>query len=285
MTNFDINKFINSLVKSQQSLLLSMKNQYKINIDDSEFISNFSLNKKKIMELVFNNVELKIAFNSSEENNLQKKNEQTEGIKPTERIEENKEIETHQIIIKKKKPNKQQPKSIESIESIDSCKPTKMTIKKRKKTPKQFENEYAYFVYMCQSLSLDYYKYKLSNLWDSPAIIAKQTETNFISIRKKFDIELNIDILEDRKIAIYPKNLSNCTSIKYKKQYEFNNYTRKQTYNENIDNIEVIEWSFNDMEYLLDKNTNNVYDSESEVVIGIREYDTTNSLWYIKALD
>ena len=274
MTNFDINKFINSLVKSQQSLLLSMKNQYKINIDDSEFISNFSLNKKKIMELVFNNVELKIAFNSSEENNLQEEYEQTE------------EIEKHKFIIKKKKSNKPQPKSIESIDSNDSCnKPNKMIIKKRKKTPKQFDNEYSYFVYMCESLSLDYYKYKLSNLWDSPAIIAKQNETNFIRIRKKFDIELNIDILEDSKIAIYPKNISNCTSIKYKKQYEFNNYTRKQTYNENVDNIEVVEWTFNDMEYLLDKSTNNVYDPESEVVIGIREYDNTNNIWYIKSLD
>ena len=35
------------------------------------------------------------------------------------------------------------------------------------------------------------------------------------------------------------------------------------------------------MEYLLDKHTNNVYDPESEVVIGIRNYDTTNNLWYI----
>jgi hypothetical protein len=50
-----------------------MKNQYKINIDDIEFISNFSLDKNKIMELVFNNIELKVVFNGSEENNLQKK--------------------------------------------------------------------------------------------------------------------------------------------------------------------------------------------------------------------
>lgn len=282
MTNFDINKFINSLVESHQSLLLSMKNQYKINIDDSEFIYNFSLDKDKMMELVFNNVELKIAFNSSEENNLQKKNDQTEGIEATERIEEIEEIGKNKIIIKKKKHNNSH---IKTIESIDSCKPTKMTIKKRKKTPKQFDNEYAYFIYICESLSLDYYKYKLSNLWDSPAIIAKQNETNFIRIRKKFDIELNIDILEDRKIAIYPKKLSNCTSIKYKKQYEFNNYTRKQTYNENVDNIEVVEWNFHDMEYLLDKNTNNVYEPESQIVIGIRNYDKINNKWYIKAID
>ena len=270
MSNFDINKFINSVIDSQQSLLISMKNQYKINLDETEFISNFSLDKNKLMELVFENMELKIAFNSSKENNLQ------ENAFNSPNKEDIKDIP--KMFIKKKKNNKQN-KSIESyLENTN-----KMIIKKKRISPKQFDNEYAYFVYMCQSLSLEYYKYKLSNLWDSPAIIIKQTKNNLCNIRQKFDIELIIDILEDQQIAIYPKKINNSSSIKYTKQYEFNNYTRKQTYNDNVNNVEVLDWTFNDVEYLLDTHTNNVYDIDSQIIIGKREYDNSKNSWYIRS--
>jgi hypothetical protein len=76
--------------------------------------------------------------------------------------------------------------------------------------------------------------------------------------------------------------MNDSSSIKYYKQYEFNNFTKKQSYNENVDNVEVIEWTYNNNEYLLDKHTNNVYDPDSEVVIGIREYDNTDDIWFIR---
>lgn len=159
-----------------------------------------------------------------------------------------------------------------------------MKIKKKKGKkylePSKFDNEYKYFIYMCNKLSYDYYRLNLST-WQGPAILLND-KIQISKIKKQINIELNIDCTSNNSdlFVIYPKNKSEPESITYSNYYSLPNEVK-------INNIDVIEWSCNDIVYLIDKNNNNVYnnDIENSTIIGMRVYDSNSNTWYIKSIN
>jgi hypothetical protein len=70
MSEFDINKFINTIIENQNTLLINIKEHYNIVADNQEILNKFSLDKNKLLELVFKNLDMKITFNNNQENNF-----------------------------------------------------------------------------------------------------------------------------------------------------------------------------------------------------------------------
>ena len=130
-----------------------------------------------------------------------------------------------------------------------------------------FKNDYDYFIHICQTLNYPYYKYKSSCLWIGPALIIDKDQFNdkkIHSIKNKFTIKLNTDILDSTTIAIYPQKSFDHTCVSY--PY---NYNCKES-----DNIELKEWYYNEYIYYVD-DTNKVYSSDTMEYIGYRHYSNT----------
>ena len=138
---------------------------------------------------------------------------------------------------------------------------------------------------MCEQLSIDYYRYNLSNLWDGPAIIINN-KSKLKKYRNKIKIDLNVDILPNNYMAIYPKKKNNPNIITYNKNYIINSFNSsdRSDFSDRSD-IEVIDWIYNGTKYLLDKESNNIYSSETELVIGKRNYNYQVNKWYINNLN
>ena len=141
-----------------------------------------------------------------------------------------------------------------------------------RQSPKCFENHYKYFAYICETLKCHYYKYQSSCHWIGPALIINNKPTIIQYYRKRIKIPLNIDIISQDTIALFPKVKCHIDCIHYSE-----NYNVEERHYE----IEVIEWEYKKRIYHLDTETNNVYDPDTDFFIGRRDFKTTNKSWYI----
>jgi hypothetical protein len=273
MSNFNISQFTQQVCDYQKNLITSfLKNKPKkpINVD----VSQLQLDKTKIMELFIKNmgpIELPIKTNINI--NTEKKNKKNKKIPKKLKI---KSLEPSKHSEKKITIKKNQPSShIKKCSSNNkNNKNNKIIIKKKYMQPSDFNNNYEYFIYMCNKLKQDYYRYK-TNLWDGPAMIIKENTDLCKKLKNKINIDLNFDILINKCMAVYPSKYCSPNCISYTKEYvvcEDANNTKQQ--------IDVIEWNFNDRTYLLDTYTNNVYDPDTELKIGVRKYND-NEKWSI----
>lgn len=121
------------------------------------------------------------------------------------------------------------------------------------KPKKKVKNAFIYFTNICNKNNLKYYKYNASIFWTGPALILCNDlydDTSINRIKRKFrNIELNQDNL-GYKTAIYPKQNLNPNCVSYRYLYE----------NENNE-ICLIDWILDNQTFLLDESNNNVYDS------------------------
>ena len=273
MSNFNISQFTQQVCDYQKNLITSfLKNKPKkpINVD----VSQLQLDKTKIMELFIKNmgpIELPIKTNINI--NTEKKNKKNKKIPKKLKI---KSLESSKHSEKKITIKKNQPSShIKKCSSNNkNNKNNKIIIKKKYMQPSDFNNNYEYFIYMCNKLKQDYYRYK-TNLWDGPAMIIKENTDLCKKLKNKINIDLNFDILINKCMAVYPSKYCSPNCVSYTKEYvvcEDNKNTKQH--------IDVIEWNFNDRTYLLDTYTNNVYDPDTELKIGVRKYND-NEKWSI----
>ena len=138
----------------------------------------------------------------------------------------------------------------------------------------EFDNDFQYFVYMCDQLGYKYYKYSTSCLWIGPALIFnknKYSSTKLNSIKKKFDISLNTDILENNNIAIYPQKKFDYSTISYSRNY---NVKEQDT------ELNLKEWTCKGYSVYLDTD-NYVYDIDTMYKLGIRVYSNETHDWDI----
>jgi hypothetical protein len=293
MSTFQINDFLENLNKYHKTILTSIYSKYELQEFDVKyhhFIEDNQLEHTTLIKMMFDNISIKLNLDNitiekkTEPNpntniNYHKKKKRKLNIKTS--IDTN--IESKYI----QKPKiKHKPKKLVIMPS--NTIPNKSKKKFKIKTPihnsllNSFNNDYDYFAYKCQKLKLEYYHYNLSQFWQGPALILDKHKYDQISIRKikeSITIQLSIDILPNDYIAIYPKNKHDPNTISYNKYYDSN--TPLDLKNETKENIEVIEWEFNNQMYLLDKYTDTIYDFESEMIIGKRHYNYNTREWSI----
>lgn len=124
------------------------------------------------------------------------------------------------------------------------------------------------FIDKCKKKKLKIYKYTASLFWTGPAIvITNESSTTvsklLVSMRKLFrGIPINID-QDNNKIVIYPQ----CKSPKSDVDYDF-------SYNEETQEINVSFWEYGKQVYIIDTNTNEVFDSSSHEKLGYRELNS-----------
>jgi len=119
-------------------------------------------------------------------------------------------------------------------------------------------SHYKYFARICNKHKLKYYKYKASIFWEGPAIILENNRAN-IKLRYKFKIPINQDIINQDIIAIYPKKNENVNSLKYDYIYEMESVI-----------VETVIWEYNNHRFLLNEDTDNVYDFDTKTFLGRR---------------
>lgn len=240
MSSLNINNFIKQIEEKSMDSLEQIYDIYNIAQEKKQFIENNKLSKESILTLVLENLNVKINY----------------------QCESNESNEINEI--------KEKPEVKKKVSKI---------IKKKSMIPSNFTSEYHYFIYMCSKLSLEYYRFELTN-WCGPAIIISK-DSNSFNIKKKIKIDLNIDYLSNdtNLMAIYPKRKYDPNIINYTNYFSLDK-------DSSITNIDVVEWEYNNTKYLLDKINNNVYnnDVENNTIIGKRIYDTTNNTWSIKNL-
>ena len=150
----------------------------------------------------------------------------------------------------------------------------KIKIKKKFPEPCSFSNEYEYFVKISDLLKMKYYKYSTLQ-WQGPCIMLN---TNLYSndkiqkIKKKFNIELNLDYLSNNNIVLYPKKYIDPNCINYTDSVKTQQTIMKPK-------LELTEWVLDTKLFYLDSSTNNVYTEEDILYIGKREYK--NGKWVI----
>ena len=158
MSSLNINEFVKQIQDKQLTNLEEIYNTNNIIQEKRSFIESYKLTKDSIVSLLLNNINIIIDYNFEENTNVEPNvgsNVDT-NVEPTT-IEPNVDPNKKSMKIKKK-----------SRKPID---------------PSKFENEYKYFIFMCNKLSYDYYRLNLSN-WQGPAILLND-KNQITKIKKK----------------------------------------------------------------------------------------------------
>ena len=130
------------------------------------------------------------------------------------------------------------------------------------------------FVDKCKKKNIKVYEYKSSIFWTGPAIviggnIGNDSSKLLVSMLKTFkDIPLNLD-QENDKYIIYPQ--CKAPSEKDNIIYDF-------TYSDEIKEINVSFWNYGKQIYIVDSETNEVFDSSTHEKLGTRILDSNGEM-------
>ena len=320
MSTFQINDFLEKINDYHKSILISIYSKYELQEFDVKyhhFVEENKLDKTSLLKIMFDNMSIKLNLDNiiiekktepktNTNINYHKKKKRKLNIKkypidtnieskPPKKYSQKNKNKKLVVISSNYNPNKSN-KKLKIKNPITSNPITSNPIPSNPITSNpitsnpitsnpilnDYINDYDYFAHACKELNLDYYKYNLSQFWQGPALILDKHKHNQISIKKikeSITINLSTDILPNDYIAIYPKNKYDPNTISYNKYYDSN--TPLDLKNEDKENIEVIEWEFNNHIYLLDKYTDTIYDFDSEMIIGKRHYNYNKREWSI----
>jgi hypothetical protein len=254
MSNLDVARFLNDLNEYQEDIIKHIFKNCELNeldIDEDKFLKMYAFSNTKLLKILFKHMNITLDFSKMNK------------LKPTE---------TTQTYNNKKRKKKKY----------------KLNIQKSPDKPlekKIHENDFIHFVDTCSELKLDYYRYNVSEFWQGPAIILDRSKFNchkISKIKKNLNIQLVTDFLPDNHIAIYPQKKIDPNCIQYSKHYDLATPLEIKNRLSSVENIEVIEWNYNDHCYLLDKMNDTIYDSDTNIILGKRIYDYEERKWTIQ---
>ena len=150
----------------------------------------------------------------------------------------------------------------------------KIKIKKKFPDINEFASEYAYFIKISELLNFRYQRYNTLH-WEGPCIVLNKelySNDKIHKIKRKYQIELNMDYLSNNHVVIYPKKYINSDTIIYQYSLKTNTDIGKPM-------IILTEWTHENKQFYIDINTDNVYTIDDNLYIGKRVYK--DGIWSI----